>query len=309
MAKEKEKCFLFYQRWYEQLRRLPDEEKLQIYESICEYAFEHVLSNLAYYLESIMDNIRYTIDDNEAKQESYNEQRKRAIEARWKKQKEACVEESIQPNTSVFKRIQPNTSVYDNKNKNKNKEQEQEQEIDIKKSKISMSTETSSVNAEISAEAENKDFEFKKICEEIKQFFNKEVAGTPIKQIKALNATRLGYISARLKDYDKSQIFEVITKASQSDFLQGCSARGFTATFDWLMRPNNFLKTLEGNYDNKPNTTSTNENNFLQTGRNAYSGDANAERAERMQRFAAEAAERLANSHPTTDELPFALQD
>ena len=72
----KEQAFLFYQRWREQMKRLPDNERLQIYDAICDYAFEKKESNLAYYLESILDNIRLTINENSAKQQAFIESRK-----------------------------------------------------------------------------------------------------------------------------------------------------------------------------------------------------------------------------------------
>ena len=43
----------------------------------------------------------------------------------------------------------------------------------------------------------------------------------------------------------------MVRKASLSEFLKGNNNRGFQATFDWLIRPSNFQKTIEGNYDNR----------------------------------------------------------
>lgn len=89
MTKDKEHNFLFYQRWYDQLSRLPDAERLEIYEAICRYAFHHEQSSLVYYLESIMDNIRATIDENEQRQQRFIELQKekscKGVEARKQK--------------------------------------------------------------------------------------------------------------------------------------------------------------------------------------------------------------------------------
>lgn len=132
---------MFYERWYTQLQRLPPEEKLQMYEAICKYAFGIETEEMAYYLESLMDNIRIAIDNDKDKQEAYIEQRRKAIASRWKKNKNTKENESIQSdtkqcnamqsNTNVYERIknntkenesiQSNTSEYNNKNKNKNK--------------------------------------------------------------------------------------------------------------------------------------------------------------------------------------------
>ena len=70
------------------MRLLPNEEKLLVYESICDYAFNHVLTEMAYYLESIMMNIRQTIDANERKQDAFlnmqREKSRKGVEARMR---------------------------------------------------------------------------------------------------------------------------------------------------------------------------------------------------------------------------------
>jgi hypothetical protein len=43
----------------------------------------------------------------------------------------------------------------------------------------------------------------------------------------------------------------MIENASASSFLAGQNRRDWQATFDWLFRPNNFVKVLEGNYKDK----------------------------------------------------------
>ena len=45
---------------------------------------------------------------------------------------------------------------------------------------------------------------------------------------------------------------EVIDKVSKSDFLCGNKGDGeWKANFDWIMKPDNFQKIIEGAYDNK----------------------------------------------------------
>ena len=51
--------------------------------------------------------------------------------------------------------------------------------------------------------------------------------------------------------------------ASESDFLSGENDRGWKATFDWLIRPKNFIKVVEGNYSNSNiRPQSRNQNDF-----------------------------------------------
>lgn len=47
------------------------------------------------------------------------------------------------------------------------------------------------------------------------------------------------------------EIIEVFTMAGQSDFLCGVNDRNWTANFDWIIKPENRIKILEGQYKNK----------------------------------------------------------
>lgn len=74
-----------------------------------------------------------------------------------------------------------------------------------------------------------------------------------IKPISKLDSTSKRYSSivARVKQYSVDDVLSAIEKIKSSDFLQGKNNRGWTITFDWFVRPNNFPKVLEGNYDAK----------------------------------------------------------
>ena len=109
------------------------------------------------------------------------------------------------------------------------------------------------------------------------QYFNEKMANKAIKQVRQINNQRSEWLMARVKEYGKDAIFEMIDKAAVSDFLNGRNNRGFVATFDWLVRPNNFPKVIDGNYDNDNNAYGTGTNN------NKYSSADNAER-ERLER-------------------------
>lgn len=53
----------------------------------------------------------------------------------------------------------------------------------------------------------------------------------------------------RLIDYGADKIIEAISNIKNSDFLKG--GKGFTVTFDWFIKPNNFPKVLDGNYNDR----------------------------------------------------------
>ena len=71
--------------------------------------------------------------------------------------------------------------------------------------------------------------------------------------IKALNDRR----KKTLRSWgDLDEMTEVFTNAGKSDFLNGKNDRGWKPNFDWLIKPENRIKVLEGNYDNRQGKTS-----------------------------------------------------
>ena len=84
------------------------------------------------------------------------------------------------------------------------------------------------------------------------EYFNGKVKGTTIPAIVKLNAFRKGLLYARAREYGKEALATVVEKSIASDFLTGGTGQ-FIARFDWIFRPRNFPKILEGNYDNKLN--------------------------------------------------------
>lgn len=96
----------------------------------------------------------------------------------------------------------------------------------------------------------------------LKDFFNREVEanGSVLKSIICIKGKRLEHVRARIREYGLEGVEEAIRKATKSDFLNGKNGKGFTATFDWIIAPNNFVKVLEGNYDNNEYAKDRNQN-------------------------------------------------
>lgn len=63
-------------------------------------------------------------------------------------------------------------------------------------------------------------------------------------------STRKQLLSSRINQFGVPAILEAIENVRKSPFLNGQGNHGFTATFDWFLRPSNFQKVLEGNYNN-----------------------------------------------------------
>ena len=105
------------------------------------------------------------------------------------------------------------------------------------------------------------------------EYFNDKMKDRSIKPIVSITdgTRRADWLLARRREYGDDAIFLMIDKASESAFLNGHNQRGFTASFDWLIRPNNFPKVLEGNYDeeNKQDYEDSRRNNSAEQTVNA----------------------------------------
>lgn len=72
-----------------------------------------------------------------------------------------------------------------------------------------------------------------------------------LSKINSIKGNRLKLLNARIKEYGKDEVLNAIEMISKSSFLKGQNNRNWTITFDWLVKPNNFPKVLEGNYTDK----------------------------------------------------------
>jgi hypothetical protein len=70
-------------------------------------------------------------------------------------------------------------------------------------------------------------------------------------KVSKLSYARKKHIAARYKEFDYDTMIEVIKKVGKSDFLCGKNDKSWKADFDWIFNPTNFLKIMEGKYDNK----------------------------------------------------------
>ena len=142
----------------------------------------------------------------------------------------------------------PATNERQANDKQATNERQQHKNIRKKEDKnnITPSNEGESVDTDPSV-----DVDLKSVVE----FFNKSVVecNSVLPKIKGATGKRVGYIKARIREYGLEAVYEVISKAAASDFLNGKNQRGWVASFDWIMLPTNFPKVLEGNYDNRTN--------------------------------------------------------
>lgn len=80
------------------------------------------------------------------------------------------------------------------------------------------------------------------------------------------NTKRGQMLKARIVEYGVDKVIDAINNIACSAFLKGQNDSGWTITFDWFVKPNNFLKVLEGNYAKTSNaspSTSASGNQFI----------------------------------------------
>ncbi len=65
-------------------------------------------------------------------------------------------------------------------------------------------------------------------------------------------------IKSLLAQYSEDEVTSAFIKAQYSDFLTNRDGNGWMCSFDWIINKNNFVKVLEGNYDNKNNGKDSN---------------------------------------------------
>ena len=67
--------------------------------------------------------------------------------------------------------------------------------------------------------------------------------------VSVMSEARRAALRARCAEHGEEAVLEVIRRACRSRFLCGGNDRDWRADFDWVMRPRNFVKIMEGNYD------------------------------------------------------------
>lgn len=89
------------------------------------------------------------------------------------------------------------------------------------------------------------------------KFFNQTMqeARAVIPQIQCLQGKRLEALRARCREFSKKTVMQVIRDAARSPFLNGNGSRGWRASIDWILKPNNFPRIMEGLYFDIPKKT------------------------------------------------------
>lgn len=95
-----------------------------------------------------------------------------------------------------------------------------------------------------------------------------------LNSVLSIKNNRLKALKARIEEYGEDNVIKAMDNIPKSKFLKGENDRSWRIDIDWLLKPNNFPKVLEGNYTDKPiKTQSKNGNGFNNFEPRAYDYD------------------------------------
>lgn len=72
-------------------------------------------------------------------------------------------------------------------------------------------------------------------------------------------STRETMLKVRIRDFSLDSVLQAIENIQNSAFCRGVNNRGWVISFDWFLKPNNFQKVLEGNYNDRETKRTDND--------------------------------------------------
>lgn len=230
--------FVFYREWYEIVTNCDEQTQLSMYRAIMDYVFLGTIPTDPA-LQLVFPLIKLRLDSDCAKWVASKEQRREAVKRRWEKEK------NLRFDTSVYDRMRPDTKVYESIRADTN-DTVYVNVYGYKDTNVSMDTNNKDTNVSTSS-CDDSVVDFAKMM----SYWNEIMASKSIPQIQKMTDRRKAMVKARVKEYGKDAIQKVIINAAESLFLNGGGDRGVVFDFDWIFRPNNFPKVLEGYYNIK----------------------------------------------------------
>lgn len=207
-------------------------------------------------MRTLFRTLQANIDRNNEKYEEKCERNRQIAKEREKKRKEAREKDKKEEHertrtcTNVNERERTSPIGIEIGNEINNKEFN-----NIKEAKASTSETSSDAAAEPQAQAKNEESQAKKQdkidFEKVRQQFNRLMQDKAIPKLKGkIAGQRKAFFEARVREYGITSAYRVMIKAAESGFLNGGGRNGWLANFEWIFRPNNFPKVLDGYYDN-----------------------------------------------------------
>lgn len=235
--------FILYTSYYAIIEGLTDAQLGQLTRAIFRYARDGEVVDLEPVVRMAFAFIKDNIDRNADKYQQKCERNRENIRKRWEKKK-------AESDTNVYDRIPSNTTVYEEKNRIPY------DNVDVNDNDNDVTPIGDNNNKEAAIAAKKKaaaasvssgvDIDYAGI----KAFWNEEHdrVGSSMRRVTLMTASRKEMVRTVLRTVGcgVDGIYDTMRRALSCYFLNQGQP---WATFEWLMKPDNFLKVMEGNYD------------------------------------------------------------
>ena len=226
----KKDSVILYAAQYNALRRLTDEEMGFLFHQIFRWLNDEETEagdwSSALFLAFQFMTLQISIDN-----EKYLQRKRRMEAARKSRKEQSSVKESETEESPSHARVNVNGNVNENVNENDN------ENVYV------------SLFLEKLKNIEDKDKEKEKMFQSFIAFWNQaiEQTGASMKRVRVLTDRRREAISAIRQQFSGKQAATAIYNAMRSSFCNGrTKQRPTPVDFDWLMKPENFTRLLEG---------------------------------------------------------------
>ena len=226
--------FVFYRSFRDAFRALDKDVRLRMYEAVIDYGLDLIEPHFEGIEKVLWILIRPQLEANNKRFE--NGCKGGAPIGNQNARKQPKNNQKITEKQPKNNQKQPNVNVNENVNENENVN-------DIRTLKTSFKVSSFGAN---DAPADPKiDFE------KIKGSWNDEAqkSHSLMPKLRSMQKQRQKQIAARIREYGEEVFFDAMKKAVASDFLNGKNRRGWIASFDWFVKPTNFAKVVDGNYN------------------------------------------------------------
>ena len=240
---------IFYASWKEAIKGLPDGVRLEVYEAAVDFAMTGNVPELSAMAAMVFPFIRQDIERDKESYDKLCEMRRKIGKLGGAPKGNHNARKNNQNNQAV-EITTKTTKASENNQNNPNDDISNDISLSSKEKNSLQSSQRKSAEADpIEAPKDDETTDFRKLAD----FFNEELkkSKSVIPQIRAIGGQRKSSTAARIREHGKAAFAEGAKKAAASDFLNGKNDRGWVADFDWMIKPNNFIKVLEGNYDNR----------------------------------------------------------
>ena len=219
--------FVFYSSWWEAIKNLPRDVQGDVLTAIIEYGlYGETTEQLKPITKAMLAMAKSQIDINNQRFENGKKGGRKKLNYNQNQTKQEPKENQNQT------KEEPNNNLINNENVNENENEEYPPYAPQKGESTSPeSNEGDKINYNALMDTFNKMF------------------GGKLPKVTIMTDKRKKAVKARVAEYGKEAIMTVFNNVSQSAFLLGHNNQNWHCDFDWIFRPTNFIKILEGNYN------------------------------------------------------------